>query len=69
MNRTQLLTSWRDEARNLLENRHRKVTYQKISDDTGLPVSWLKHFAMGILEDPGVNRIETLTEYLNARKA
>lgn len=66
---TVLLTEWRDEARRALFDRHRTLSYAKISEGTGLSVAWLKAFGLGRIEDPSVNAVETLVKFLKSYKA
>lgn len=37
----------------------------EIACDTGLPVSWLKKLKYGKIDDPSVNRIQRLYEFLS----
>ncbi len=61
-----LVTTWRDDALWKLRNRPKFLSLKKISDDTGIPYEWLKKFIrVGSIEDPSVNTVQTLLEYLN----
>lgn len=60
-------TTLRDETLRLLADRPARITFKRISKDTGLPESWLSMFGNGSINDPSVNRIETLYEYLTGR--
>jgi len=48
----------------LLKGREEGLSLTTISMDTKLNPHWLQAFASGKLEDPSVNRIQTLYEYL-----
>lgn len=37
----------------------------EVARDTGLPVSWLKKLKYGKIDDPSVNRIQRLYEFLS----
>ena len=57
-----------DTTLNMLKERPRSLTLDKIAEDTGLPHRWLSHFAsMDINSDPRVCRVETLYSYLAKR--
>jgi hypothetical protein len=58
MNESRLLA----ETRRLLEQRDKSL--QVISEETGINVHWLRKFSQGAFDDPGVNRIEHLYDYL-----
>ena len=64
-----LATSWRDQPLELLRDRPRDLTYRTISNDTGLPETWILGFAIGRSDNPGVVYVETLFNYLSNRKA
>jgi len=64
---TQLITGWRDETRQLLLNRPRNLEYKTIADETGLSVAWIRAFAVGQSDNPGVVFVETLYVYLKAK--
>jgi hypothetical protein len=55
-------------TRDMLRDRPRHVTLRKISDDTGLSYPFLAHMSVNAMDDPGVNKIQTLYEYLSGRK-
>lgn len=48
--------------------RERNETLPHITEKTGIPFYWLRKFAGGEIDDPGVNRIQKLYEYLAGRK-
>jgi hypothetical protein len=64
MEDTAFSTKLRDKVLDLVRNRPVHLTLKKISEDTKLPVGWLKVFAQGAIEAPSCNRVETLYEYL-----
>lgn len=65
---TQQATGWRDQTRQLLNDRPRTLDYDRIASDTGLTAAWLKAFARGQAENPGVVSVETLFVYLTDLK-
>lgn len=58
-------TSLRDKTLKLLHNRDKEITFRKIQNDTGIKYDWLNKFAQGLIDDPSVNLIQTLHNYLN----
>jgi hypothetical protein len=44
----------------LVAERPRTCTFEVLSKETGIPATWLKHFARGKIDDPGVIRVEKL---------
>lgn len=48
----------------LLINRARTLTIEKISEATGISASWLAKFSTGNVKDPSVNTVETLYVFL-----
>jgi transcriptional regulator with XRE-family HTH domain len=50
----------------LLDRRHRKLTYQRMADETGLTLAWIRQFARGpeAMSDPGVSKVEKLHDFL-----
>lgn len=62
-----LKTSWRDETRAILNNRPAWLTLVKISEESHLPYAWLASFNQGDCDEPGVNRVQTLSAYLTER--
>lgn len=62
-------TGWRDTTRQLLNERPRSLDYDRIAADTGLTVAWLRSFARGTSDNPGVVYVETLFVYLSNYKA
>lgn len=63
------VTTWRDQTRALLANRPRSLEYKTIADETGLSVAWLRAFAAGQADNPGVVSVETLYTFLMNHKA
>jgi transcriptional regulator with XRE-family HTH domain len=55
-------------ALKLLMDRSRNITYLDIANQTGLTVSWLRSFARNKIEEPGLSKIERLTNYLKEIK-
>lgn len=51
----------------LIRNRSVKETLQKIADETKLPLGWLKSFSRGKCNEPSVNRVQVLYEYLSKK--
>ncbi len=58
-------TQWRDKTLKLLKDRDSSITFRIIQNDTGLKEDWLTKFAQGLIDDPSVNKVETLLNYLN----
>jgi len=61
-------TSWRDSTRDLLNERPASLTIDKIAEDLGYSSAWLRMFARGKIDDPGVCKIQTLNVYLKNYK-
>jgi hypothetical protein len=57
-----------EKTKELLRNRPRTLEYSKISQDTGISLSWLNMFANDRIADPRASRIETLYNYLSSKK-
>lgn len=58
-------------TRNLLQQRPRNVTYDKIAQDTGLSVRWLTQLATykaDCVTDFGTLKVETLYTYLSGKR-
>ena len=60
----QLLTTLRDETRDLLLNRPVHLEYKTIGKKIGKSTRWLVMFSTGKVNDPGVCTIETLNAFL-----
>ena len=60
-------TNTRDRAVTLLRNRPVWLTIATISIETTIPAGWIKALSAGRIEDPGVNRVETLISYLETK--
>lgn len=52
----------------LLKQRPRTLTIQKIAEDTNLPLGWLYSIICHPDLQPAVNRVECLYEYLSGQK-
>lgn len=63
-----ITTKLRDATLEAVRNRPVHLTLKKISDETGLPVGWLKVFSQDKVPDPSANRVETLYEYLTGER-
>lgn len=63
-----LITTLRDETRELLLNRPAKLTTRKIAEDVGVSVGWITAFSRGEIDNPGVVTIETLNAYLKTNQ-
>jgi hypothetical protein len=61
-------TKWQDETRKLLLNRPATLSYKTIADSIGVTEAWVKLFAIGRTENPGVNTVEALNNYLKTYK-
>lgn len=61
-------TTWQDETRELLNGRSVKITYKMIADAIGVTEGWVKLFAIGKTENPGINTVEALYNYLMQHK-
>lgn len=61
-------SSLRDRTLDLLQNRSVKITLRKIAEDTGLPEGWLSAFHTNSIDEPSVNKVQTLYEYLTNSK-
>lgn len=59
-------TSLRDKTLKLLHSS--KIKFRTIQDDTDIKIDWLSKFSQGLIDDPSVNKIETLYNYLTASK-
>jgi hypothetical protein len=54
------------ETLELLKNRPRILTYDAISEATGIEAGWLRNFATNPNCDPSVNRVEILNAFLKS---
>jgi transcriptional regulator with XRE-family HTH domain len=59
-------SAMKDIALKLLIDRPRNITYLDIANETGITVSWLRLFARNKIDEPGLSKIERLTNYLKA---
>jgi transcriptional regulator with XRE-family HTH domain len=57
-----------NQARRLLLSRSRNLTYEIISNKTGLTISWLRSFARSAINDPSASKLETLISFLDKEK-
>jgi len=57
----------RDKTLALLQDRPRKMSFQDISDATGISKAWLSKFSSGGINDPGVMITCTLYAYLTGK--
>lgn len=64
--KTQILTTWRDEAIEALRSRPAYLSLEDVAKGSGLSVGWLKSLAQGRSMEPSVNRVETLLAYLRS---
>lgn len=48
----------------LLRQRPASLELKKIAGDLEIPISWLSQFNRGLIDDPGVKRIQALHDYL-----
>jgi transcriptional regulator with XRE-family HTH domain len=63
-----MLYSLRNHTLYLARVRPRNITIEKIANVTGLSETWLKKFCAGQIEEPSVNKIETLYVYLTGKQ-
>lgn len=54
----------RDRTLELVQERHKSLTYKTISEQTGLKEAWVEAFAQERIANPGVRYVETLYIYL-----
>lgn len=59
-----ITTAINDKTLYLLQNRNVQLTLRKIAEETGLDEAWLSAFNRQKISDPGVNKVQTLYEYL-----
>lgn len=59
-----MLCSLHERTLHLLAHRPRNLTYEKIAEDIGINVFWIRAFARQKNDDPGVNKVQSLYEYL-----
>lgn len=53
-----------DKTREMVTHRSRVLTLEKISEDTGLSLSWLRYFTQERCTDSRSERIQCLYEYM-----
>lgn len=61
-------TEWRNEIQELLKHRSATITLKAIAEATGLGEQWLKLVHQGKIANPGINKMETLHNYLISNK-
>jgi len=57
-----------EKTRELLKARPATMTFATIEQETGIKESWLRMFNRGKIEDPSVNTIQKLYEFLSGSK-
>ena len=62
------MTTLYEKTLNLFKNRPVWQTHKLIENETGIGRAWLKKFSYGEIENPSVNKIQTLYEYLTDTK-
>lgn len=53
-----------DDTITLLKQRPAYLELKQIASDLNIPISWLSQFNRGLIDDPGVKRIQALHDYL-----
>lgn len=53
-----------EETTHLMKNRPAWLKYKEISDNTGLHKEWLRLFNNGGIENPGIQSVQKLNDYL-----
>ena len=48
----------------MLQGRDRRLSLEKIAEDTGLTLSWLRAFQAEQINDPSFTKLEALANYL-----
>ena len=61
-------TSLRDRTLELLRDRNKLVTFRTIQNETKIKEDWLAKFSQGLIDNPSVNKIQTLYNYLSGHK-
>ena len=56
--------NWHEETIKLLKACPREISLAHIALETGLHPNWLSEFNRGTIEDPGVNKVQKLHDYL-----
>jgi hypothetical protein len=59
-----MTTKLRDRTIELLKNRPASLQLKDIAKATEIPEGWLKMLVQGKIIDPGVNRVQTVFEFL-----
>jgi hypothetical protein len=62
-------SKWRDSTRDLLNNRPASLSISKVAEACDVSEAWLRLFARGKIENPGVATVECLHTYLKNYKA
>lgn len=58
----------RDKTLDLLKDRPRAKTLKVVSTDTGIGLPWLNLFLQNKIQNPSVNTVQSLYEYLTQEK-
>lgn len=58
----------RDKTLELLQDRPRSKTLKVVSEETGIGLPWLNLFLQNRIQNPSVNTIQSLYEYLTNAK-
>lgn len=62
-------STWRDSTRDLLNNRPAHLSISKVAEACNVSEAWLRLFARGQIENPGVATVECLHNFLKEFKA
>lgn len=54
-----------DETVEKVRSLPRWVTLSQVANESGVKLSWLSAFASGLIEDPGVKKVQALHDYLS----
>lgn len=57
-------SEFRDKTLELLKRRSRLITFDMISENTGVSKRWLDNFQNGLIPNPGVCYVEAVYKYL-----
>lgn len=61
-------TQLRDVTVEALKNRPASLKLRDIAEATAIPEGWLRMLAQGRIDDPGVNRVQTVYEHLTNKR-
>jgi hypothetical protein len=56
--------NWRDETRELLNNRPVWLEVRAIAEAVDVSPAWVRLFARGLIPDPGVMKVQALHKFL-----